>query len=125
MKKTPFTNLISSDVSTLRKYPVAIIGGGGKSTLMLALAKELLEQGLRVVLTCTTKFQPPQKTALVLQKHNDDYLDEANILLDELKVVAIGSDYYHENRISGVHKNSISQIRQIADVEAELNPETS
>ena len=37
----------------------AIIGGGGKTTLMMSLAKELSERG-RVIVTTSTKILPPE-----------------------------------------------------------------
>jgi molybdenum cofactor cytidylyltransferase len=39
---------------------VAITGAGGKSTLMLALARQLAEDGKRVLVTTTTKMGPAQ-----------------------------------------------------------------
>ena len=38
----------------------ALVGGGGKTTLMLRLARELIEGGARVIVTTTTHIFPPE-----------------------------------------------------------------
>ena len=38
----------------------ALVGGGGKTTLMLRLARELVEGGARVIVTTTTHIFPPE-----------------------------------------------------------------
>jgi probable selenium-dependent hydroxylase accessory protein YqeC len=40
---------------------VALVGGGGKTTLMFALARELENGGEQVICTTTTKIMPPSK----------------------------------------------------------------
>ena len=42
---------------------IALVGGGGKSTLMFALGNELAERGDRVILTTTTKMGREQANA--------------------------------------------------------------
>lgn len=116
MQKKKFIQLIGSDTSTLENYPISIIGGGGKSTLMLQLCKELLEQGLKVILTSTTKFQPPANVTVVLQNNCIDYLAYSEKLLLEHDVIAIGQKAYDENRLSGVNKADIADIRKLADI---------
>ena len=39
---------------------VALVGGGGKTTLMLCLARELAQTGARVIVTTTTHIFPPE-----------------------------------------------------------------
>lgn len=39
----------------------ALVGGGGKTTLMLRLARELAKSGARVIVTTTTHIFPPEK----------------------------------------------------------------
>ncbi|MCE5189001.1 MAG: putative selenium-dependent hydroxylase accessory protein YqeC [Eubacteriales bacterium] len=41
----------------------SIVGGGGKTTLMLRLARELSESGARVIVTTTTHIFPPEGIA--------------------------------------------------------------
>ena len=39
---------------------IALVGGGGKTTLMLRLARELAQSGARVIVTTTTHIFPPE-----------------------------------------------------------------
>ena len=43
----------------------ALVGGGGKTTLMLQLARELAEGGARVIVTTTTHIFPPDGIPLI------------------------------------------------------------
>jgi probable selenium-dependent hydroxylase accessory protein YqeC len=54
--KRPLGNLSSALGMGAREH-VALVGGGGKSTLLLTLARELHERGLKVVTTTTTKMR--------------------------------------------------------------------
>ena len=42
----------------VRKGVTAVIGGGGKTTLLRTLGEDLARSGTRVILTTTTKFRP-------------------------------------------------------------------
>ena len=42
----------------VRKGVTAVIGGGGKTTLLRTLGEDLARSGARVILTTTTKFRP-------------------------------------------------------------------
>jgi len=115
-KKTKFIELVTSDSTSLKNHVVSIIGGGGKTTLMYKLSEELAGLGLKVVLTSTTKFQPPPDVPLFLQDENEWFLDEANNALQTLNRVAIGKNQYGESRVVGVASSAIFDIRKIADI---------
>jgi probable selenium-dependent hydroxylase accessory protein YqeC len=55
MKVTPGN--LSSALGLGARDHIAIVGGGGKSTLLFALARELRQQGLKIVTTTTTKIR--------------------------------------------------------------------
>ena len=68
---------------------ICLVGGGGKTTTMFALAKELAKGGRCVITTTTTRiFEPsPSETEkLILDKDEDALLEQ---LLREIK------DYRH------------------------------
>ena len=44
---------------------IALVGAGGKSSLMEALARDYEAEGARVVLTTTTKIRPPTERPFV------------------------------------------------------------
>jgi probable selenium-dependent hydroxylase accessory protein YqeC len=51
---------------------IALVGGGGKTTLMFALAQELNGKGLKVITTATTKiFEPAREQACMLVVQDD------------------------------------------------------
>ncbi|MFQ5648690.1 MAG: selenium cofactor biosynthesis protein YqeC [bacterium] len=96
---------------------VAIIGGGGKSTLMDKLSRELIERNLRVVLTSTTKFQVSSRIATVLQTESRDYLSEVESWLQTSKLAAVAKDSYQEkNRLLGVSQQTVSELRTKSDI---------
>lgn len=59
------TILYQNDTPLARAFDLprgvtALVGGGGKTTLMLRLARELAEGGARVIVTTTTHIFPPE-----------------------------------------------------------------
>jgi probable selenium-dependent hydroxylase accessory protein YqeC len=67
--KTPLT---LADAFSLGPHEIiALVGGGGKTTLMFALAQEFRDKGLRVITTTTTKIIEPagkQAPCLVIEE---------------------------------------------------------
>jgi probable selenium-dependent hydroxylase accessory protein YqeC len=70
---TPLLDCLGIDSRT---RVIALVGAGGKTSLMYALAREMLRLGRRVVSTTTTKIYPPQphESPLVLLSENDPFL---------------------------------------------------
>lgn len=64
-----------SNLLQIKKGVTSIIGGGGKTTLMLKLASELMEKGTCVVCT-TTRIFPPEDIRLVTSSNLDDLSKE-------------------------------------------------
>jgi probable selenium-dependent hydroxylase accessory protein YqeC len=65
----------------------ALVGGGGKTTLMLRLAHELAQDGMRVVVTTTTHIFPPDG---IVTLANASEMDVLNVLTRE-RVVCLGT----------------------------------
>ncbi|HEX9654493.1 MAG TPA: selenium cofactor biosynthesis protein YqeC [bacterium] len=112
----PFYQLIHDDLSKIKGQIVSFIGGGGKSSLLQTIGKELALQNLRVVLTSTTKFQPFPQIGLVLVKDGRSYLSELKTLLDEIKVVQVAGDYHKKDRFLGVSVVTVQELSRLADV---------
>lgn len=64
----------------------SIVGGGGKTTLMLRLARELGESGARVILTTTTHIFPPDGIRTVSGAKKT----EIETVLRERRIVCLG-----------------------------------
>ena len=73
---------------------IALVGGGGKSSTMYAMARQAMDQGLRVVVTTTTHILPHPKLPLTG--------DPAALpdLLAEHRVVTLGA-YDARGKLTG------------------------
>ena len=84
---------------------VAVVGGGGKSTLCFALAQALMEGGAKVISSTTTKVRQAEARAyphlLVPAPHGPD-LEAAKRALDESGNVFMGQAFVEHAKIDGV-----------------------
>lgn len=55
----PYSNLVT-DLALRERELISLVGAGGKTTLMYALAKVLLSHNYRIITTTTTKIYPPE-----------------------------------------------------------------
>ncbi len=72
---------------------IALVGGGGKTTLMFRLAHELAAQGKKVVTGTTTKIAAPRfpgEFSLELQETGDRFFDRVFRRLEEDGSITIG-----------------------------------
>ncbi len=84
---------------------------------MHRLAKELKLRNFQVAITSTTKFQVASGVEVILQADCSDYLAEAEGMLQKNGVVAVARDSYSEkNRLLGVTRQAIVELRRVADV---------
>ncbi|MGL6173173.1 MAG: selenium cofactor biosynthesis protein YqeC, partial [Cellulosilyticaceae bacterium] len=51
-----------TDCLGIREGIIAFVGGGGKTTTIYTLARELSDQGKKVIVTTTTKMYIPRET---------------------------------------------------------------
>ncbi|HML69029.1 MAG TPA: selenium cofactor biosynthesis protein YqeC [Clostridia bacterium] len=65
----------------------ALVGGGGKTTLLLRLAHELAQAGARVIITTTTHIFTPDG----IGTHNPATPEEAKALLDREPLICFGT----------------------------------
>lgn len=75
------------DILNLQAGLTAVIGGGGKTTLLQILGTELAQSGHTAVLCTSTKFLPFREV-VTLRDPNEDLLRD---VLSERKVAAVGS----------------------------------
>ncbi|MFQ5639127.1 MAG: selenium cofactor biosynthesis protein YqeC [bacterium] len=111
-----FYEIIHHNLTLITGQIVSIIGGGGKSSLLLQIAKELSRKDFKVVITSTTKLQPMANIGLVLTHENNHSLSEAKILLDTNGLVLIASRYYKQETLKGLDKVRVQELRHLADV---------
>lgn len=93
----------------------AFVGGGGKTSLILALVRELTAAGLRVVYTTTAKILPPvMETVLVDQLFA---LPRVEALLQAGKPCCVAGRYLPaEQKLAGVDDETVANLAELADV---------
>jgi len=81
---------------------VALVGGGGKTSLMHKLAAECAQRGKRALVTTSTKMFVSQLASygrLIIEQQIDSLLQEMKRVLTECNIVAAASDI-----IKGINK---------------------
>ena len=87
----------------------AIVGGGGKTTLMLRLARELREIGARVIVSTTTHIFPPDQMPVLI----DPSFEQAQSVLEAEGIVCVGC--LAENGKLSAPSMPICLMEQLAD----------
>jgi probable selenium-dependent hydroxylase accessory protein YqeC len=83
------------------KEIVSLVGAGGKTSLMFALARELTEKGKAVITSTTTKIFPPSpsETACVfVSSHEDEIIDFILKNAGAKGCITIGSELLTDSR---------------------------
>lgn len=86
---------------------VALVGGGGKSSTMYALAKEARAAGKRVVVTTTTHMMPHPRLVLTGDT------EAVGPLLDQHGIITLGS-FFQAEKLGGV--GTLLDYKDAADV---------
>jgi probable selenium-dependent hydroxylase accessory protein YqeC len=100
----------------------ALIGAGGKTTTMFRLAKELRDQGCKVLVTTTTKiFKPtkPHVDRLFLIEDIDDFLN-ASAQIDAPVTVGAGHGVNEEGTLLGLPVAWLDRLDQAGKYDAIL-----
>ena len=100
---------------------VSIAGGGGKTSLMFALARSLLAEGRRVITTTTTRIYPPteeQSPRLVLLQDSDDPIAVVREALAATGHVTVGRQRNSNNKIGAIPADLVDALAaaELADV---------
>ena len=95
------------------KETICLVGGGGKTTAMYRLSRELAEQGNKVIVTTTTKIWPPenwQRKPLILSKDCQSLLQLLERAWDTDSQVCMGKFIDHNGKIVGLEKECLNRI---------------
>ncbi|MDL2218651.1 putative selenium-dependent hydroxylase accessory protein YqeC [Christensenellaceae bacterium OttesenSCG-928-M15] len=93
---------------SIKRGLTAIIGGGGKSSLLLKLGRELREKG-NVILCSSTRIFPPEGVACLLTPGRERIAD----CLGKSNLICVG-DPVEANKIS-LERTSVSMLLELAD----------
>ncbi len=96
------------------KEVISLVGAGGKTTLMFALARELTQKGKAVITSTTTKIFPPSssETACVFVSKDEDELVDFILKNAGAKgCITIGSELLADSRkLKGVSPFLVSRV---------------
>jgi len=84
---------------------IAFVGAGGKSTLMLALAKELTTKGYRVVTSTTTKVwreQAEKAPYIILTESSPGWMDELKEAIELSRHAFLGEKILPSDKVQGI-----------------------
>ena len=98
---------------------VSLVGGGGKTTIMFALAREIASNGSCVVTTTTTKiFEPsPSETPLLLVKADEEEL--IRLLLqnvDKYGHITLASERLASGKLNGISSEFVAKLASLTQV---------
>lgn len=101
-------NLAPNDV-------VALVGGGGKTSIMFALGREAEVRGWKTVMTTTTRIFMPDDRALpvIVTKNHEKMLSRMQSELAAHSLMAVGSEVTLDGKMMGVEPSLISEILRV------------
>jgi len=89
---------------------IALVGAGGKTSLMYALASEMVFFGDWVVTTTTTKIRPPEKgqSSLLILTTEDPELKDLRSCLHQYGHVTVGRSLLSEGKVEGISEETVN-----------------
>jgi len=93
---------------------ISLVGAGGKTSLMFALARELVEAGMTVITTTTTKIyvpSPNQSAHIVASESVEGVLSQARNLVNNYPHVTTAAAYSNDKRkLIGLSPESVDVL---------------
>ncbi len=100
---------------------IAIVGAGGKTTTLYTLARELAEQGKRVVTTTTTNIYVPEGNeteTLIIAKDTPTMVRMVNEAWGSYRRVTVGGAILRNGKVGGVQREQPSALLRDGGTEA-------
>lgn len=92
---------------------IALVGGGGKTSVMFRLGKEAAKRGYKTVLTTTTKiFYPKEPVQVILSNEPGQLFRIVKDKLSKLQQLVVATEAIPGNKLLGVNKQWISGFLQ-------------
>ncbi len=98
---------------------ISLVGGGGKTTLMFALARELASRENCVVTTTTTKiFEPlPSETqSLLVEKNEEKMIALLLENVDKYKLITLASEKLPSGKLNSISQELIARLAELNQV---------
>jgi len=98
---------------------VSLVGGGGKTTLMFALAHELTVADKTVVTTTTTKIFPPQpsQTPLLLMDTDEESLLRLLLLnANDYQLITLAEEKLATGKLKGISPEMVNRLAELNQI---------
>jgi probable selenium-dependent hydroxylase accessory protein YqeC len=105
--------LLSESLGLKTREVISLTGGGGKTTLMFRLAKELFLKGKKVVTTTTTKILEPapgETVSLFINLNEEELKQYVHKHLDEYKHITIARKRLESGKLKGVSSDLVNDF---------------
>ena len=92
---------------------ISLVGGGGKTTIIYTLARELTSAGISVITTTTTRiFEPtPSDTPFILVDKDENKIEtELRGIMAEYRHVTVVSDKLSNGKMNGISSALVAKI---------------
>lgn len=98
---------------------ISLVGGGGKTTLMFALAYELALRGEAVITTTTTRIFEPSvsETFLILEPDEEKTLASLHKVLEKHRHITLATErFLPEGKLKGVRPEFVTVLAELKQV---------
>jgi len=98
---------------------ISLVGGGGKTTLMFALARELASPGKSLITTTTTKILEPSstETPLLLVEADEEQMVKASLQnADKYRHITLASERLSSGKLNGVSPELVAKLAELNQV---------
>lgn len=113
-------NKFSQAIELKEKELISLVGGGGKTSLLISLSRELEEMGKRILLTTTTKMwkYEAEKSAHTLNMERcSKWKEKLKKDIKRYKKVFLGKDFTPDGKIKGINKDAIDEIFNSVEID--------
>jgi len=98
---------------------ISLVGGGGKTTLMFALARQLASTGESVITTTTTKIFEPSSSETMLLLLETDEESLVNLLLQNLEKyrhITLATERLPSGKLKGVSAEFVARLAKLNEI---------
>ncbi len=119
-KKEMAAGLLAEALGIRPREVISLVGAGGKTTLMFCIAKELVRNGKKVVVTTTTKILEPttEETGfLFIDSDEEKIKDFVGRHLDRYHPITIARERLGLGKLKGVSPNLVDELWGSQDID--------
>ena len=110
--------LLVDALDARRERVIVLVGGGGKTTTMYRLARELSALGDRVVVTTTTRINKPTPDEAPRTVLAPDLSKLSSLIRDSIAIhpiVGVGLDLFEDGKVKGIPPDWVPEVAGLVD----------